>query len=99
MKQLGNRIKDLRKEEGLSPEELAEKIDFAKSTVLAYESRKKQVSVDSLLNRSKQKTTVELQNTIFLDDYNFTLDDQALNQQEIAGIASFIQVKRRMSHF
>ena len=110
MKQLGNRIKDLREAKELSPEGLAEIMGLAKSTVWAYESGKKQVSVvhlkklavyfqvsvDSLLNRSEQKINADLQGTTFLDDYNFMLDDQALNQQEIDEVASFIQVKRRV---
>ncbi|ANU14328.1 hypothetical protein B481_2513 [Planococcus halocryophilus Or1] len=113
MKQLSKRIKDLREAKGLSTEELAEAIGFAKSTVWAYESGKKQVSVvhlerladyfeisvDSLLDRDERTINVDLQNTSFLNDYNLMLDDQPLNQTEIAEAASFIQVKRRMGTY
>lgn len=113
MKQLSKRLKDLREAKGLSSEELAKNIGLAKSTVWAYENGKKQVSVehlerladyfevsvDSMLNRSERTLNLDLQNTSFLNDYNLMLDDQPLNQYEIAEAASFIQVKRRMDSY
>lgn len=113
MKQLSSKIKDLREARGLSPEELAERLGFAKSTVWAYESGKKQVSVvhlerladffeisvDSLLSRNERIINVDLQNTNFLNEYTVMLDDQPLNETELAEAASFIQVKRRMGSY
>ncbi|MGM0896371.1 MAG: helix-turn-helix domain-containing protein [Bacillota bacterium] len=113
MKQLSKKIKDLREARGLSPEELADRLGFAKSTVWAYESGKKQVSVvhlerladffeisvDSLLDRNDRTINVDLQNTNFLNEYTVMLDDQPLNETEISEAASFIQVKRRMGSY
>lgn len=113
MKQLSKKIKDLREVRGLSPEELADRLGFAKSTVWAYESGKKQVSVvhlerladffeisvDSLLDRNDRTINVDLQNTNFLNEYTVMLDDQPLNEAELAEAASFIQVKRRMGSY
>ncbi|MFP3356179.1 helix-turn-helix domain-containing protein [Planococcus citreus] len=113
MKQLSKKIKDLREAKGLSPEELADRLGFAKSTVWAYESGKKQVSVvhlerladffeisvDSLLDRNDRTINVNLQNANFLNEYTVMLDDQPLNEAELAEAASFIQVKRRMGSY
>ncbi len=113
MKQLSKKIKDLREARGLSTEELADRLGFAKSTVWAYESGKKQVSVvhlerladffeisvDSLLDRNDRTINVDLQNTNFLNEYTVMLDDQPLNEAELAEAASFIQVKRRMGSY
>ncbi|MDN5708300.1 MAG: helix-turn-helix domain-containing protein [Planococcus sp. (in: firmicutes)] len=113
MKQLSKKIKDLREARGHSPEELADLLGFAKSTVWAYESGKKQVSVvhlerladffeisvDSLLDRNDRIINVNLQNTNFLNEYTVMLDDQPLNEAELAEAASFIQVKRRMGSY
>jgi len=113
MKQLSKKIKDLREARSLSPEELADRLGFAKSTVWAYESGKKQVSVvhlerladffeisvDSLLDRNDRMINVDLQNTNFLNEYTIMLDDQPLNETELAEAASFIQVKRRMDGY
>ncbi|MFP3324406.1 helix-turn-helix transcriptional regulator [Planococcus sp. SIMBA_160] len=113
MKQLSKKIKDLREARGLSPEQLADQLGFAKSTVWAYESGKKQVSVvhlerladffeisvDSLLNRDDRTVNIDLQNMNFLNEYTVMLDDQPLNEAELAEAASFIQVKRRMGSY
>ncbi|OED33515.1 helix-turn-helix transcriptional regulator [Planococcus maritimus] len=113
MKQLSKKIKDLREASGLSPEQLADRLGFAKSTVWAYESGKKQVSVvhlerladffeisvDSLLDRNDRTINVDLQNMNFLNEYTVMLDDQPLNEAELAEAASFIQVKRRMGSY
>lgn len=113
MKQLSKKIKDLREVRGLSPEELADRLGFAKSTVWAYESGKKQVSVvhlerladffeisvDSLLDRNDRTINVDLQNMNFLNEYTVMLDDKPLNEAELAEAASFIQVKRRMGSY
>ncbi|TWT01815.1 helix-turn-helix domain-containing protein [Planomicrobium sp. CPCC 101079] len=113
MERLYIRVKELRESHSLSAEELAEKIGVAKSTLSAYESGKKQVSIahlvkladyfevtlDSLLDRSKETINLDLQNPSILNDHNFMLGDQPLTQDEIAEAATFIQVKRRMSNY
>ncbi|MFD1031926.1 helix-turn-helix domain-containing protein [Metaplanococcus flavidus] len=113
MNDLSKKIKQLREEKGVSTEELAEEIGFAKSTVWAYESGKKQVSVshlarladyfevsiDNLLNREERTINLDLQNPKNATDYNLLLDDKPLNRDEIAEAASYIKVKRRMGNF
>ncbi|WP_422124242.1 helix-turn-helix domain-containing protein [Planococcus sp. X10-3] len=113
MDNLSKKIKQLREEKGVSPEKLAEEIGFAKSTVWAYESGKKQVSVshlerladyfevsiDSILNREDRIIDLDLQNPKNIADYNLMLDDKPLNRDEIAEAASYIKVKRRMGSF
>ncbi len=49
MEIFGERLKELRKENGLSQKEFAEKSAIALPTVSAYENKKKKPSVDSLL--------------------------------------------------
>ena len=113
MEHLSKKIKQLREEKGVSPEKFAEEIGFAKSTVWAYESGKKQVSVshlerladyfgvtvDNMLDREERTIDLDLQNMKEFNDYNLLLDDKPLNQDEIAEAASYIKVKRRMGSF
>ena len=113
MEDLSKKIKNLREEKGISPEKLAEDIGFAKSTVWAYESGKKQisvshlarladyfeVSVDNLLDREERRIDLDLQNLTSIADYNLLLDNKPLNHDEIAEAASYIKVKRRMGSF
>lgn len=112
MLEIGNKIKQLREEKGISPEGLAEEVGFAKTTVWAYESAKKQISVthlailadyfkvstDYLLNREEGPVDLDLSTGSF-EDYNLVLDDKPLNKDEIAEAASYIQVKRRMGSY
>lgn len=58
-----------------------------------------EISVDSLLDRNDRTINVDLQNTNFLNEYTVMLDDQPLNEAELAEAASFIQVKRRMGSY
>ncbi|MDN7242071.1 helix-turn-helix transcriptional regulator [Planococcus sp. N028] len=113
MELLASKIKALREQQGLSVETLAEELGFAKSTVWAYESGKKQVSVshlailadyfnvsvDGLLGRVERTFNVNIQNSSILNEYTFLLDDKPLDQAEIAEAASYIQVKRRMGSY
>ncbi|OHX53653.1 transcriptional regulator [Planococcus salinarum] len=113
MEHLSKKIKQLREEQGVSPEKLAEEVGFAKSTVWAYESGKKQVSVshlmrladyfgvsiDNMLDREERSIDLDLQSLKDFNDYNLLLDDKPLNRDEIAEAASYIKVKRRMGNF
>lgn len=113
MNDLGKKIKDLREAKKMSPEQLAERLGFAKSAIWAYESGKKQitvshlslladffeVSVDRLLDRTEKTIDLDLQNASVISDYNLMLDNKPLNENEIAEAASYIQVKRRMGSY
>ena len=48
--ELGERIKELRLERGLSPKELADKIGVATNTISQYESGKSKTSITVLAN-------------------------------------------------
>ena len=50
IKKLGDRIRELRVERGLSQKQLAEKIGAAANTVSQYESGKSRTSIDILAN-------------------------------------------------
>lgn len=110
---LGKKLRNLREQKGLSPEELADELKLAKSAIWAYESGKKQitvshlsmiadffkVSVDDLLDRVNRTIDLDLKNTKAISEYNILLDNKPLNEKEIAEAASYIQVKRRMGDY
>ncbi len=50
MRKLGEKIKELRTERGLSQKQLADKIGVATNTVSQYESGKSKTSIDILAN-------------------------------------------------
>lgn len=50
MKEIGERIKELRNEHELSQKQLADKIGVAANTVSQYESGKSKISIDVLVN-------------------------------------------------
>lgn len=57
MKELGEKIKDLRIERGLSQKQLADKIGVATNTVSQYESGKSKTSIDVLANLAVELDT------------------------------------------
>ncbi|WP_203335066.1 helix-turn-helix domain-containing protein [Planococcus beigongshangi] len=113
MKDIGEKIKDLREERFLSPKQLAEEIGVAKSAIWDYESGKKQIpishlalladffdlSVDYLLDRTEKVIDLDLQDIATKSSINLRLDDQVLDKNEIADAASYIQVKRRLESY
>ncbi|AQQ55425.1 helix-turn-helix domain-containing protein [Planococcus lenghuensis] len=107
---IGERIRILREQRNLSDGEFAKELGIAKSTVWAYEDGKKLltvphliriaeflgVSADSLLGRSAHHIECDLQNKQGMSGYKLTVDDHPLNEEEVADMISYIQVKRRM---
>lgn len=57
MKQIGERIKELRIERELSQKQLADKIGVATNTVSQYESGKSKTSIDVLANLAVELET------------------------------------------
>ena len=57
MKKLGEKIKELRTERGLSQKQLADKIGVATNTVSQYESGKSKTSIDILANLAVELDT------------------------------------------
>ncbi|WP_203339173.1 helix-turn-helix domain-containing protein [Planococcus beijingensis] len=110
MKQIGEKLKKLREGNQLSVDELALALGFAKTVIWGYESGKKQVSVshleiladyykvtvDFLLEREQISDTLDLLNLTDLNSIKLVVDDQPVNQEELAEVTSYLQVKRRL---
>lgn len=110
MKQIGEKLKKLREGNQLSVDELALALGFAKTVIWGYESGKKQVSVshleiladyykvtvDFLLEREQISDTLDLLNLTDLNSIKLIVDDQPVNQEELAEVTSYLQVKRRL---
>lgn len=110
MKQIGEKLKKLREDNQLSVDELALALGFAKTVIWGYESGKKQVSVshlemladyykvtvDFLLEREQISDTLDLLNLTDLNSIKLLVDDQPVNQEELAEVTSYLQVKRRL---
>ena len=110
MKEIGEKLKNLREENRLSVDDLAGALGFAKTVVWGYESGKKQVSVshlklladyykvsvDFLLDRDQMLNKLDLQHISDWASVNLVVDDQPVNEEELAEVASYLQVKRRL---
>lgn len=110
MKQIGEKLKNLREQNDLSVDELASALGFAKTVIWGYESGKKQVSVshlelladyykvtiDFLLERDGSSGKLDLLQIADLDSVNLVVDDQPVNDEELAEVTSYLQVKRRL---
>ena len=110
MKQIGEKLKKLREDNQLSVDELALALGFAKTVIWGYESGKKQVSVshlemladyykvtvDFLLEREQVSDTLDLMKLTDSNSLKLVVDDQPVNQEELAEVTSYLQVKRRL---
>lgn len=110
VKQIGEKLRVLREQNELSVDDLALALGFAKTVVWGYESGKKQVSVshlqlladyykvtiDFLLERDGSSSKLDLMQIAELDSVNLVVDDQPVNDEELAEVASYLQVKRRL---
>ena len=68
MYSIGDKIAYLRKKMGLKQEELAEKLDISRQSLLNYETEKRQIPIDILSKiASFFKIPIE---AFFLDDYD-----------------------------
>ncbi|MBT2571286.1 helix-turn-helix transcriptional regulator [Planococcus sp. ISL-110] len=110
MKQIGAKLKDLREQNELSVDDLALALGFAKTVIWGYESGKKQVSVshlklladyykvsiDFLLDREGSVSKLDLLQMADLGSVKLVVDDKPVNDEELADVTSYLQVKRRL---
>ncbi|WP_102347618.1 helix-turn-helix domain-containing protein [Bacillus sp. Marseille-P3661] len=112
MASLGKKIKDLREQRGLTPDELADHLHFTKSIIWSYEIDKREpnlihlnkladyfgVSIDYLLNRDYEKTEIHLKipTTDLTNNYSFIIDNEEVSGEELEEAISFIRAKRIM---
>lgn len=110
LKRIGEKLKSLREDKQLSVDELALELGFAKTVIWGYESGKKQVSIshlelladyykvsiDFLLERDQNSNKLDLQQVNDLSSINLVVDNQLVNQEELAEMTSYLQVKRRL---
>ncbi|MDY0409641.1 helix-turn-helix domain-containing protein [Virgibacillus soli] len=108
---ISEKIKQLREERGLSPDQLAIHLQFAKSTIWSYEMGKREpsaihlkkiadffdVSTDYLLNRvTVSSTMLNLQDQDLTEKYTFLLDKQKITKEELTEAIAYIRAKRMM---
>lgn len=110
MKRIGEKLKGLREQNELSVDELALAMGFAKTVIWGYESGKKQVSVshlklladyykvsiDFLLEREGSASKLDLLQIDDLGSVKLVVDDKPVNDEELAEVTSYLQVKRRL---
>ena len=110
MKRIGEKLKGLREQNELSVDELALAMGFAKTVIWGYESGKKQVSVshlklladyykvsiDFLLEREGSASKLDLLQIADLGSVKLVVDDKPVNDEELAEVTSYLQVKRRL---
>ncbi|UJL46284.1 helix-turn-helix transcriptional regulator [Virgibacillus sp. NKC19-16] len=112
MSNIASRLIQLREEKGLSPEELANELHFAKTIIWSYELGKKQpipshvskiaeyfdVDVDYLLGEETKSSGVNLQHAKDLESYNLYVDDIKLTDEEIEEAIAYIKARRLMKN-
>ncbi|ALS77916.1 transcriptional regulator [Planococcus kocurii] len=110
MKQIGGKLKQMREQNQLSVEDLANAAGFAKTVIWGYESGKKQVSVahlesladyykvsvDFLLERNQAVTELDFLKVLDLESIKLVVDDRPVNDEELTEVASYLQIKRRL---
>ncbi|MDJ0332606.1 helix-turn-helix transcriptional regulator [Planococcus sp. S3-L1] len=110
MKQIGGKLKQMREQNQLSVEDLANAVGFAKTVIWGYESGKKQVSVahleiladyykvsvDFLLERNQAVTELDFLKVLDLESIKLVVDDRPVNDEELTEVASYLQIKRRL---
>lgn len=107
---IGIKIKELREKKELTPESLAEDLNFTKSIIWSYELNKKEpsishllrladyfeVSIDYLLSRKEPLTVLDLKVPIndILNEYIFRVDGEVVNENELEEAIAYIKAKR-----
>ncbi|SET54499.1 DNA-binding transcriptional regulator, XRE-family HTH domain [Oceanobacillus limi] len=108
MEGFGKRLKALREQQALSPEQMAEQIGFTKSVIWSYEMEKKEpsishvkriskffdVSIDYLLNGNTPKQPLRLEEKNVREGHMLMVDNRQLSEEEIIDAIAFIKAKR-----
>ncbi|KZE37071.1 hypothetical protein AV656_10830 [Bhargavaea cecembensis] len=104
----GERLKALRIQHDVSPDQLAEKIGVAKSLIWTFELDKKlptypqlialadyfEVTTDYLLNREPVSVDMKQAADDMLDKYELCLDGRRLSKDELLDAMTFIRTQR-----
>ncbi|MDY0404388.1 helix-turn-helix transcriptional regulator [Virgibacillus sp. 179-BFC.A HS] len=104
------KLKQLRESRGLTSEELAKELRFAKSIMWSYELGKKEpsilhlkkiasyfnVSTDYLLDHHAKQLPINLENGNDMSGYSFLIDDEPISNEEMNEAIAFIRAKRMM---
>ncbi|GGH70502.1 hypothetical protein GCM10010978_05490 [Compostibacillus humi] len=108
---IGERLKKLREEKGLTTDELAEELDFAKSLIWSYELGKKEPSITHLrriarffdvpteyftAGEGEPYERIRLDSKTDMEDYKLYIDHEELTAEEIEEVIAYIRVKRLM---
>ncbi|MBY7145029.1 helix-turn-helix transcriptional regulator [Virgibacillus sp. NKC19-3] len=110
MSNIAARLIQLREEKGLSSEELANELHFAKTIIWSYELGKKEpiqshvnkiadyfgVDVNYLLGEETKSSGISLQHANDLKDYDLYVDDIKLSDEEIDEAIAYIKARRLM---
>lgn len=103
-KNFGENLKFLRKQSGLTQQQLAEKLNTSRSCISNYESGARQpdnetikmiadlfdVSVDYLFGRSEVKTLIK-SNVIMKDVQDFSSQINSFNSLDLRGCSSYVK--------
>lgn len=112
MTDFGCKLKNMRMEMGLTPDELAEALDMTKTLIWSFEINKKEptyshliriadyfhVSVDYLMNRKPVYIDLEDSMDEILGQYNLAIDGEPLTKEEVMDGVAYLKAKRTLSH-
>lgn len=110
MSNIGIRIKELRQERGLSHDELAAEIKFAKSIIWGYEMNKKEpgpnhlkriadyfnVSLEYLQGRDSKQAVLNLQNKRDVGQFKLLVDNVEVKEDELLEAVTYIKARRML---
>lgn len=111
MTDFGCKLKNMREEMGLTPEELAEALDMTKTLIWSFEINKKlptyshlvriadyfHVSVDYLLSRKPVYIDLERSLDEIMGQSNLSIDGVPLTKEEIMDGIAYLRAKRSLS--
>ena len=94
MKEIGARLVQLRKEAGLTQQEVAGHLGMTKGTVSNYEQGLRSPSPDALVKFAKE-FHVTVNYLLGMDDRQYKLDMSGLDEESIAFLNSAVEIFRK----